>query len=208
MSEIPVGKIYASISNAMHQIWKVWIRKTHQTNQWNLWWYLFRSIDDIMNYMNKVLYDNNIIILINVLDIQREERTSAKGGNLLSSIIKVEYKWVNTIDGSFVIHIFAWEAMDSWDKSIWKALSYAYKMMMTEALCIPTEDKKDPDYDQYEVVKSKDNIDIIKEINNNFWSEEKEKWNGILKHFKKEKIEELSTKQLWDILAQIKRKKI
>lgn len=108
--------------------------------------YKFRGIDAVMNALNPALIKNKVFVVPEVLDQHREERTSAKGGLLIYSIIKVKYTFYAE-DGSSVSAVVTGEGMDSGDKASNKAMSAAFKYACFQTFCIPTEEMKDADYD-------------------------------------------------------------
>ena len=115
----------------------------------------FRGIDDVMNTLHPLLAKANIFIVPNVLEIQREERTNAKGTTLIYTLAKVEYTFTSTEDRSTVTATVYGEGMDSGDKSLNKAMSIAMKYACFQIFCIPTEEMVDPDKESYEVAPKK-----------------------------------------------------
>ena len=111
----------------------------------------FRGIDDVMNTLHPLLAKANIFIVPNVLEIQREERTNAKGTTLIYTLAKVEYTFTSTEDRSTVTATVYGEGMDSGDKSLNKAMSIAMKYACFQVFCIPTEEMVDPDKETHEV---------------------------------------------------------
>ena len=75
---------------------------------------------------------------------QREERTTAKGGNLIYSIMKIKYTFYAE-DGTSVSAVVVGEGMDSADKSSNKAMAVGMKYAMFQVFCIPTEEMPDTD---------------------------------------------------------------
>ena len=63
--------------------------------------YRFRGIDAVMNALYPAMTKNGIFMVPKVLDIQREERQSKKGGTLIYSTVTVEYTFYAE-DGSSV----------------------------------------------------------------------------------------------------------
>lgn len=112
--------------------------------------YRFRGIDAVMNALYPAMTKNGIFMVPKVLDIQREERQSKKGGTLIYSTVTVEYTFYAE-DGSSVTCITAGEGMDSGDKSINKAMSAAFKYAAFQTFCIPTEEMRDSEEDSPEV---------------------------------------------------------
>lgn len=112
--------------------------------------YKFRGIDDMYNALNEHLSKEGIFVTSKVIEKQREERQSAKGGLLLYSILTMEFEFFAE-DGSSVKSTTIGEAMDSGDKSMNKAMSTAYKYALMQIFCIPTEEEKDTEYQSPEV---------------------------------------------------------
>ena len=116
--------------------------------------FMYRGIDAVMNALNPAFARHKIFVVPTVLEFNREERQSARGGTLLYSVVKVEYKFYAE-DGSFVPAVVMGEALDSGDKSLSKAMSIAYKYACFQTFCIPTEDMVDPDAECHEVKAKK-----------------------------------------------------
>lgn len=114
--------------------------------------YKFRGIDDMYNALNEHLSKEGIFVTSKVIEKQREERQSAKGGLLIYSILTMEFEFFAE-DGSSVKSTTIGEAMDSGDKSMNKAMSTAYKYALMQIFCIPTEEEKDTEYQSPEVKK-------------------------------------------------------
>ena len=128
--------------------------------------YKFRGIDDMYNALNEHLSKEGIFVTSKVIEKQREERQSAKGGLLLYSILTMEFEFFAE-DGSSVKSTTVGEAMDSGDKSMNKAMSTAYKYALMQIFCIPTEEEKDTEYQSPEIKKS-DLSQPVKSPNNEF----------------------------------------
>lgn len=111
---------------------------------------MFRGIDDMYNALNKHLADEWVFFTSEVLETVREERASKNGWMLMYSIIKMKFKAFCS-DGSFVESTTIWEAMDTADKSMNKAMSTAYKYALMQIFCIPTNEDKDTEHVTHEV---------------------------------------------------------
>lgn len=135
--------IYTSICNAMAEIDA--IGKDSQSPQG----YKYRGVDAVMNTLNPVLIKNKIFCVPSILEQAREERQTAKGGNLIYSILKMKFTFFAE-DGSSVDAIVIGEGMDSGDKASNKAMSVAFKYACFQLFCIPTEEMQDPDKDHHE----------------------------------------------------------
>lgn len=104
----------------------------------------FRGVDDVMNAMHPILAENGVFVVPEVLESTREERTTARGGNLIYSILKIKFTFYAE-DGTSVSAVVQGEGMDSADKSSNKAMSVAFKYALFQVFCIPTEEMADPD---------------------------------------------------------------
>lgn len=138
--------IYESLSAVMKDCG--YIAKNDENPQQR---YKFRGIDAVMNALNPALIKNKVFVVPEVLEQSREERTSAKGGLLIYSIVKVRYSFYAE-DGSSVTACVVGEGMDSGDKATNKAMSAAFKYACFQTFCIPTEEMKDSEDDSPEPV--------------------------------------------------------
>lgn len=139
-------EIYKRMISILHDIDA--IKKDRKSQQG----YNFRGIDDMYNALHHLFAKYEVFISSKVLKIEREERQSLKGGNLIYTIIEIEFSFF-TIDGSSVQSIMIGEAMDSGDKSANKAMSTALKYALMQSFLIPTKELIDSDNDTYEVAK-------------------------------------------------------
>lgn len=128
----------------------------------------YRGIDAVMNALNPALTKNKVFIVPEVLEQIREERTNAKGTNLIYSICKVKYTFYAE-DGSNVSAIVIGEGMDTGDKATNKAMAIALKYACFQVFCIPTEEMVDPDRESHEVVSKlmtpQQKVELLKEMN-------------------------------------------
>lgn len=143
MSE--VGKIYEAISNVMAEIGAIGKGKKNKQQG-----FMYRGIDDVMNALQPALVKHKVFIAPEVVNEQREERATQKGGILFYTRLEIIYRFY-TIDGSFVETKVIGEAMDSGDKATNKAMSVGYKYACFQIFCIPTEEMKDPDSEVHQV---------------------------------------------------------
>ena len=108
--------------------------------------FMYRGIDVVMNVFQPLLAKYGVFVVPKVLESRREERKTSKGGNLIYTVLTVEYTFYAE-DGSSVRAVVQGEGMDSADKSSNKAMSVAFKYACFQVFCIPTEEMKDPDAD-------------------------------------------------------------
>ena len=117
------------------------IGKTKQNTKQN---YKFRGIDDVTNKLQPIFAKYKLFVVPKVLEQTREERKTSMGGTLLYSICKIKYTFYAE-DGSYVEATVIGEGMDSGDKASNKAMAIAFKYVLSQVFCIPTEELKDPD---------------------------------------------------------------
>lgn len=131
--------IYESINKIMNDIPA--IKKGKYNSQQG---FKFRGIDDVMNALHPLLSKYKVFIAPEVMQQTREERQTAKGGNLIYSICKIKFTFYAE-DGTSIECITIGEGMDSGDKATNKAMAIAMKYALFQIFCIPTEEMIDPD---------------------------------------------------------------
>lgn len=131
--------IYAAIADIMKEGYAIGKNKKNPQQG-----FMYRGIDDVMNVFQPLMASRGIFMVPEVLDAQREERQTAKGTNLIYSVLTVRYTFYAE-DGSSVSAVVVGEGMDSGDKATNKAMAVAMKYALFQTFCIPTEEMKDPD---------------------------------------------------------------
>lgn len=131
-------EIYGAIIEAMGQINAIAKGRKNSTQGFQ-----YRGIDDVMNELHSILAKCGIFIVPTVLEEHRTTGTTAKGGTMFYTRLKIKFTFYAK-DGSNVESIVIGEAMDSGDKASNKALSIGLKYALLQVFCIPTEDDKDP----------------------------------------------------------------
>lgn len=194
--------IYESINAVMADMGAV--GKNSQNKQQG---FMFRGIDAVMNALYPALVKNKVFVVPTILEQQREERVSSKGGVLIYSICTIKYTFYAE-DGSNIECIVVGEGMDSGDKATNKAMSVAFKYACFQTFCIPTEEMKndDPDNETHEVEAKKEEkkitkkatekqIEMIRKIVADMGKEVDEEWlstctlekaSDFIKNYKKE----------------------
>lgn len=137
--------IYGAIIDAMGQINA--ISKDRRNPQQG---FAYRGIDDVMNELHSILAKSGIFIVPTVLDEQRTQAQTSRGGNLFYTRLKIKFTFYAK-DGSSIESVVIGEAMDSGDKASNKALSIGMKYACLQVFCIPTEEDKDSDGITYDV---------------------------------------------------------
>ena len=131
--------IYEAISKCMEEIGAVGKDAVNKQQGFK-----YRGIDAVMNAINPALVKNHVFIVPEVLEQERQERTTNKGAALIYSICRIKYTFYAE-DGSSIEAITVGEGMDSGDKATNKAMAIAFKYACFQVFCIPTEEMKDPD---------------------------------------------------------------
>ena len=101
--------------------------------------YKFRGIDDVMNAVHGVFAKHGVFCVPEVLERDMSVRKTPKGDELQVALVRVKYTFF-AADGSSVEAIEDGEGSDKGDKALNKARTAAYKTVLTQMFCIPTED--------------------------------------------------------------------
>ena len=139
--------IYEAITKCMEEIGAVGKDDVNKQQGFK-----YRGIDAVMNALNPALKHNNVFVVPEVMEQQRQERTTGKGTVLIYSICKIKFTFFAE-DGSHIEAVTIGEGMDSGDKATNKAMSIAFKYACFQVFCIPTEEMKDPDSETPEPVQ-------------------------------------------------------
>ena len=107
--------------------------------------YLFRSIDDVYNYIHPLLKKHSVICLPKTISSETKRYPGRREGQTVTHAqVLVDYIYA-TDDGSSVTVTMPGEALDYSDKAINKALAFAHKYAIIQMFHIPTEDNVDGD---------------------------------------------------------------
>ncbi|MGB3255889.1 ERF family protein [Buttiauxella gaviniae] len=130
-------KVYKAISAVAKDMSEQGISKDRRNAQQG---FNFRGIDQVYNALAPALVKHGLLILPRITERSVTERVTQKGGVLFYVVVKAEFDFVSTEDGSIHTVVTYGEAMDSGDKATNKAMSIAYKYAAFQAFCIPTEE--------------------------------------------------------------------
>lgn len=105
--------------------------------------YPYRRIDDLYDELHGLLSKHGLVCNPITIDRYEDSFTSKSGGNMTRNVIKMEWEFISTIDGSSkkIGPVFG-ECNDSSDKGINKAYSAAMKVMLVQMFFIPTGDSQ------------------------------------------------------------------
>ena len=125
------------------------IAKNKSTKATGEFGFKFRGIDDVMNALHPLLAVHHVYTLPEVIEVRDEVREGI-GGNGKPKItsttrVRLAIHFISGVDGSRVTATSAGEGCDQGDKATNKSLSIAYKYLMLQTFCIPTEDMGEPD---------------------------------------------------------------
>lgn len=144
--EPPGPAIYAAMSRVMQDIGAV--GKNQKNEQQG---YRFRGIDAIYQAAQLVLAKHGVVCVPKVLSTEWAELQSRSGGTMRHLKALIQYTFY-AADGSSVEAVTLGEAMDSGDKSAYKAMSGASKYALLQTFMIPTDEPKDPEVESPETV--------------------------------------------------------
>lgn len=139
--------ILGSLANVMRSIGAIGKDRTNQQQGFK-----FRGIEQFMNAAHPLFAREGILVVPQVLGIEREERTNARGTTLIWTVAKITFEFISSVDGSTLKTTVVGEAMDSGDKGCNKAMSVGLKYALMQMLMIPTEETVDPDAEAHEVM--------------------------------------------------------
>lgn len=140
--------VYQLIAEVSAEIAKTGISKDRINKQQE---YKFRGIDDVYNSLAPIISKSGLVIMPRMLSREITERISSKGGVLFNVVVDAEFDFISSQDGSkHTAKIFG-EAMDSADKATNKAMSAAYKYVVFQTFCVPTEGDNDADSTTHDV---------------------------------------------------------
>jgi hypothetical protein len=135
--------VYAAIVAVADEIGQAGIAKDRNNQQQG---FKFRGVDDVMNTFSPLLVKHRLFVIPTVEERVITERVSAKGNPLFFTHVKVRFRVICAVDGSYIEGAMFGEGMDSADKSSNKAVAVAYKYFFFQTFCVPTEGMgEDPD---------------------------------------------------------------
>lgn len=110
--------------------------------------YLFRGIDAVVNVVGPILRKHNVIVLPVLQKASYRDVQTSRGKPSRESTVEVLYRFHGPA-GDFIEAVVPGEAMDFGDKGVAKAMSVAFRIVLLQALAIPTGEP-DPDSQTYE----------------------------------------------------------
>jgi hypothetical protein len=140
-------QVYKAIAAVMAEMSKIGISKDSRNQSQG---YQFRGIDAVYGALSPLLSKHGLCVLPRVMERSVTEQPTKSGGVAFYTVLKVEFDFVSSADGTKHTICTVGEAMDTGDKSSNKAMSAAYKYACFQAFCIPTEGDNDADATTHE----------------------------------------------------------
>jgi len=110
--------------------------------------YNFRGIDAVVNEVGPKLRKHGVIVAPMLQKASYRDVLTTKGKPSRESTVEVCYRFYGP-EGDFIDAVVPGEAMDFGDKGVAKSMSVAYRIVLLQVLCIPT-DEPDADSQSYE----------------------------------------------------------
>lgn len=110
----------------------------------------FRGVDAVVNIVGPVLRKHGVFVVPESVVLDREERYETKRNQTAMHAVITHQMWrvYGPAGDSFPLESLG-QSSDSGDKVVAKAQSVAYRVVLLQSLCIPTDDR-DPDADAHE----------------------------------------------------------
>lgn len=134
--------IYRALSLVMNGVRSVGKTKRNRSQG-----YEFRGIDDLMNAAGPEFRRHGVVVLTSIVEKDYDQVPVGKG-TWVQCRLTVDYTFAcgPDADQQATVRVCA-EALDNSDKATTKAYSYALRTALSQVLCVPTEEDKDPDYE-------------------------------------------------------------
>jgi hypothetical protein len=141
MTEQP--NIYAVMSAAMEEVQAVRKEGFNDSQRYN-----FRGVDQVVNAVGPIFRKHHIIPVPHHCVANYRDVLTSTGKPNREVTVTATYRFYGPA-GDFIETLVPGESMDSGDKGTAKAMSVAYRIVLLQLLCIPT-DEPDPDASSYE----------------------------------------------------------
>lgn len=155
MSDKPT--VVEALSAVMEDVQKV--GKDSRNTQQN---FNFRGIDAVVNAVGPALRKHGVVVVPTGTSWESERYQTKSGAQMRGITLTVTFRFYGPA-GDHIEACASGESSDSGDKAMPKAHSVAYRTLLLQALCIPT-DEPDPDSQSHEragFVDTGDPADIV-----------------------------------------------
>jgi hypothetical protein len=106
--------------------------------------FMFRGHDDILNALNPLLAQHGVFVVPDVIERVTAQRTTARGGVMFEVNLHVAYRFYGA-DGDHILASSWGEGTDSGDKATSKAMTMAFKSVLSQTFAISSAELSDPD---------------------------------------------------------------
>jgi hypothetical protein len=110
--------------------------------------YVFRGVDAVVNAVGPALREHGVVVVPVSVEYDARDYQTTKGTLMRGITAKIGFRFYGPA-GDYIDALVAGESSDSGDKAVPKAHSVAYRTLLLQALCIPT-DEADPDASSHE----------------------------------------------------------
>lgn len=141
MTETPT--IHAAFSAAMEEVQAVRKEGFNDSQRYN-----FRGIDQVVNAVGPIFRKHHIIPMPHNCAAEYRDVLTSTGKPTREVTVSATYRFYGPA-GDYIEAVVPGESLDSSDKGTAKAMSVAYRIVLLQSLCIPTDDR-DPDQDHFE----------------------------------------------------------
>jgi hypothetical protein len=118
--------------------------------------YAFRGVDAVVNAVGPALRRHGVVVVPVGSSYEADEYVTQKGTRMRGVTMTVRFRFYGPA-GDHIDAEVCGESSDSGDKAVPKAHSVAYRTLLLEALCIPT-DEPDPDAESHERAASEPDL--------------------------------------------------
>lgn len=148
------GQVHAAMAKIQKEVEAV--GKTGKNTQQN---YSYRPIDQFMNALNRVMAENGVTVRPVQVETLRDEYLEVEGYDGRKKTKHAAGRRVRFMfqheDGSFILAQTDGYGEDYGDKSVNKAMSFAFKYLLMETFMVPTESISEGDAESTEVTEKK-----------------------------------------------------
>ena len=130
--------VYEAVANVMRDVQAVKKKDRNEHQRFN-----FRGIDAVMSAVGPVLRAHGVVVVPIKMGKEKRDTTTSTGKPAVDVDVKNTYRWFGPAGDYFDTEVTG-EAMDNGDKGTAKANSVAFRTLLLQALCLPT-DEPDPD---------------------------------------------------------------
>lgn len=130
--------VHQAVANVMRDVQNVKKKDRNDHQKFN-----FRGIDAVMSAVGPVLRAHGVVVVPIKMEKEKRDTTTSTGKPAVDVDVKNTYRWFGPAGDYFDTEVTG-EAMDNGDKGTAKANSVAFRTLLLQALCLPT-DEPDPD---------------------------------------------------------------